>query len=92
LHLLSNGASGDSLAALKGVLGPVLGNPEGAELAAAMCRELSNLNQDVELWIANSLWVNKNNDIKPGFVEAVMRKYGCMVASLIHRSFQCYGQ
>jgi serpin B len=82
LHLLSNGATGNTLAALKELLGPVLGNPEGAELAAAMCRELSNLNQDVELWIANSLWVNKNNDIKPGFVEAVMRKYGCMVASL----------
>lgn len=82
LHFLSNGASGDSLAALKGVLGPVLGNPEGAELAAAMCRELSTLNQQVELWIANSLWVNKDEVIKPGFVESAMRKYGCMVANI----------
>lgn len=82
LHLLSNGASGDSLAALKGVLGPVLGNPEGAELAAAMCRELSTLNQQVELWIANSLWVNKDEVIKPGFVESAMRKYGCLVANI----------
>ena len=82
LHLLSNGATGNTLAALKELLGPVLGNPEGAELAAAMCRELSNLNQEVELWIANSLWVNKNKEIKPGFVESAMRKYGCMVANL----------
>jgi serine protease inhibitor len=82
LHLLSNGASGDSLAALKQCLGPVLGNPEGAELAAAVCRELSNLNQHVELWIANSLWVNKELVIKPGFVESAMRKYGCLVANI----------
>ncbi len=82
LHLLSNGATGNTLTALKELLGPVLGNPEGAELAAAVCRELSTLNQQVELWIANSLWVNKNKDIKPGFVESAMRKYGCMVASL----------
>jgi serpin B len=82
LHLLSNGASGNSLAALKECLGPVLGSPDGAELAAAMCRELSNLNQQVELWIANSLWANKDEVIKPGFVESAMRKYGCMVANI----------
>lgn len=82
LHLLSNGASGATLASLKEWLGPVLGSSEGAELAAAMCRELSTLNQQVELWIANSLWVNKDEVIKPGFVESAMRKYGCMVANI----------
>jgi serpin B len=75
LHMTVNGASGETKEVMKETLGVAdLSDEEVNEAAKSLIEQLLNMDQDVALAIANSIWFRDIFTLQPGF-DALIQEY-----------------
>jgi len=83
LHMAVNGASGETKEVIKETLGVAdLSDEEVNEAAKNLIEQLLNMDQDVALAIANSIWFRDIFTLQPGFDSLIQEYYNGRIEGL----------